>query len=221
MFKNIKIDKAGILKALSMQVQIICFIAVAISLGYIFLNINKVSASLPGAETDAIKKTADSTVVESQKFSENIPAITTNEYRSGVEITSKANYVKIERLLIDGNILEGSANNQESILSSGFWRYPDTKKPSEDGSVVVFGHRRANLPPAKNTFYNLDKVKLGDLIEAGYEGKIYYYKVIVTKVVEPNDWNAIKSESFKSIKLITCTPLGTSNQRLVITAEQI
>jgi len=204
-----------------MQVQIICFVAVAISLGYIFLNVNKVNASLPGAETDSIKKAADSTVVQSQNFSDNIPVITPNEYKSGTEITSRANYLKIDRLLIDGNIVDGPANDQESLLSRGFWRYPDTKKPSEDGTAVIFGHRRAHLPPAKDTFYNLDKVKLGDLIEVGYEGKVYYYKVIVTKVVDPNDWNAIKNESFKSIKLITCTPLGTSNQRIVITAEQI
>jgi len=210
--------KPEILKTISFQIQILSFIVAAIAIGYIFLNINKLTPVIPAGETEEIRREAGGVVVPDLKFSDIVPVVAETAFKSGIVNTDKK-YLKLNRLLIDGNINDGT-NERQSLLN-GFWRYPDYKKPSEDGTMVIFGHRRAELPPSKQTFYNLDKVKNGDEIEVGYEGKIYYYRVIEIKVIEPNDWDALKNEDFKSIKLITCTPLGSDKNRILVVGKMI
>ena len=210
--------KPELLKTISLQIQIVSFLVAAIAIGYIFLNINKLTPVIPAGETEEIRREAAGVVVPDLKFSDIAPVVTNEPFKSGIETTDKT-YLKIDRLLIDGKVNDG-VSERESLLN-GFWRYPNYKKPSEDGTMVVFGHRRAELPPSKQTFYNLDKVKNGDQIEVGYEGKKYYYRVIDIKVIEPNDWDSLKNEDFKSIKLITCTPLGSDKNRIVVVGKMI
>lgn len=210
--------KSELLKTFSLQIQIVSFIVAAIAIGYIFLNINKLTPVIPAGETEEIRREAAGVIVPDIKFSDIAPVVTNEPFKSGIEATDKT-YLKINRLLIEGNINDGT-NERQSLLH-GFWRYPDYKKPSEEGTMVIFGHRRAELPPSKQTFYNLDKVKNGDEIEVGYEGKKYFYRVIDIKVIEPNDWDALKNEDFKSIKLITCTPLGSDKNRILVVGKMI
>lgn len=146
-------------------------------------------------------------------------------YESGRSSTDKKNYVKIESQNIYGDIGEGPKEKEQSILKDGFWRYPETGFPSFDNfynnTPIIFGHRRLVLPPEQETFYNLDKVKVGDIIEVGYDNKIYKYEIIDTKIVPDSDWKAIQPETFRSIKLVTCTPLGKDTHRIVVTGKML
>ena len=55
-----------------------------------------------------------------------------------------------------------------------------------------------------------------------YEGKRYTYLITSTKVVKPNDVSALTFPVDKPIiTLITCVPLGTANNRLLVFADQI
>lgn len=97
--------------------------------------------------------------------------------------------------------------------------------PGEIGNTVLSGHSSNDLfDPGdyKFIFAQLDKLQNGDTIYANYQGKRYTYVVTKKEVVKPTEVNKLVYASDKPIlTLITCTPLGTSLNRLLVTAEQV
>ena len=76
--------------------------------------------------------------------------------------------------------------------------------------------------PYKFIFSGLERLEDGDLIYVNYNSVRYTYRVIKKEVVEPSNVAALVSDTNKPlITLVTCTPLGTSRYRLLITGEQI
>lgn len=122
----------------------------------------------------------------------------------------------INSIEVEGNIFEGTDSN---TMNKGFWHFPISQLPGEKGNFVVIGHRYAKLPPSKDTFFNLDKVKVGDRIKVLQNTNEYTYIVTDTKEVEKNDISVLKDYNDYRMTLITCTPLWTSDRRLVITAK--
>lgn len=124
--------------------------------------------------------------------------------------------VKISSIEIEGYIYEGV---DAKTMDTGFWHFPVSVFPGQKGNSVIIGHRYAKLPPNKDTFFNLDKVKAGDKIVVEQTNASYTYIVTESKVVEKNDISVLKNFNDYRITLITCTPLWTAQQRLVITAK--
>jgi len=124
--------------------------------------------------------------------------------------------IKIDSIQVEGNIFEGTDAN---TMDQGFWHFPLSQYPGNKGNSVIIGHRYAKLPPNPDTFFNLDKVKVGDRILVEQEDNSYTYIVTETKVVEKNDISILKSYGDYRITLVTCTPLWSSDQRLVIIAK--
>ncbi len=122
--------------------------------------------------------------------------------------------------IVDINV-EGAIYQGESSLTmdKGFWHFPISKFPGEKGNVVIIGHRFLNLPPATDTFYNLDKIKIGDHIDITHSEGEYTYIVVETKEVESNDMSIIEQGDDYKLTLVTCTPLWTSEKRLVVIAK--
>lgn len=120
---------------------------------------------------------------------------------------------------------QGTAEWQIQLgLRKGVVHYDGSANPGDTGNVVVFGHS-SGQPWApgnyKFVFTLLDKLKKDDVIYADYNGIRYTYKVTTTQVVSPTDTGVLTSGSDHEITLITCTPVGTSTNRLVVHAEQI
>lgn len=140
--------------------------------------------------------------------------------------TVKNSALKSKRLIIDnadinGPIVYGTDGEEE--LKNGFWHHPGTTFPGEKGNTVIFGHRRYHLPPATDTFYNLDKVKINNSIEIQLKnGDWIEYIVTKIDIIPPGDLNEVLTLKINNdqIQLITCTPLGTADKRLVVTAER-
>lgn len=105
-------------------------------------------------------------------------------------------------------------------MSKGAWLLPGTAKPNE-GNTVISAHRFQFLPPAKNTFYHLDKVEIEDYVTIYWQGEEYDYQVVKKEVVEPNSLLLAQKTSFSQLTLYTCTPLWTAAQRLVVIANPI
>ena len=62
----------------------------------------------------------------------------------------------------------------------------------------------------------------GDVVYANYNGTRYTYKITGTKVVKPTDVASLQIGNDKPyITLVTCTPLGTAQNRLLVFGEQI
>ena len=132
--------------------------------------------------------------------------------------TSTKPTVVQDRLVIAGvNInMPVFLGDTEKTLNKGGWMFPNTSRPELGGNSVIFGHRYMYRPPKSNTFWNLDKVKVGDMMVLTWKGKEYKYKVFETKIVEPTDLSVIKRTPDAQLTVITCTPLFTTKQRLVV-----
>ncbi|MBN1618673.1 class D sortase [Candidatus Dojkabacteria bacterium] len=129
----------------------------------------------------------------------------------------KNTVLSIPSISAEGNVVDGLS--QDSMLR-GFWHFPLSKEPGEIGNVVIIGHRFHKIPPDPTTFFNLDEVKVGDKIYISQDDQELSYTVIETKVVEKNDTSVLQDSSDSRLTLITCTPLWTSDKRLVVIAVQ-
>lgn len=109
-------------------------------------------------------------------------------------------------------------------LRSGVVHYGTTAMPGENGKVVILGHSSGQAwAPGdyKFVFMMLDKLQKGDVIYVDYNGTRYTYKVTGSVVVNPNDISQIQPTGKPTLSLVTCTPVGTDLNRLIVHAEQI
>ncbi|MBX4190124.1 sortase [Candidatus Parcubacteria bacterium] len=128
-----------------------------------------------------------------------------------------ANNVK-NRLVIPGAninmaIIESSS---ERALWRGGWLWPNGSTPDKGGNTIIFGHRFRYLPPVTNTLYNLDKASMNDEFYITWRGKEYHYRVSEIKIVNPKDIYILEQSSGAEVTLVTCFPLFSSKQRLVV-----
>lgn len=119
-------------------------------------------------------------------------------------------------------------NSQMAAMEKGVAHFSipgANSKPGEKGNTVLSGHSSNDLfdrGDYKFIFAQLEKLNEGDSIYANYEGKRYTYVVTKKEVVKPTQVDKLIYPTDKPIlTLITCTPLGTSLNRLLITAEQV
>lgn len=149
---------------------------------------------------------------------------TTKTLEDGTTIEEKTfitngNRLYIPQINIDSEILEGP-NLEILDQKEGVWREPDTKDPESSGNMSIAGHRFQYLPPNTHTFYNLDKLNLGENINVYWQGKEYIYKITQIFEVKPNEtWIKNSDLSKNEITLYTCSPLFTSTHRLVVKGE--
>jgi sortase A len=98
-------------------------------------------------------------------------------------------------------------------------------KPGQIGNTVLSGHSSNDIidPGAyKFIFAQLERLTKGDTVYANYNGVRYTYVVTKTEIVKPTEVNKLIYPTDKPVMtLITCTPLGTSLNRLLVTAEQV
>lgn len=101
----------------------------------------------------------------------------------------------------------------------GIWHFPLSDAPGQRGNAVFIAHRYLHVPPATDTFFSLDKVKVGDKVKIKTTSGDFNYTVTETKIAERNDRTIVMPTSDYRITLITCTPLWTDHQRLVVVAK--
>lgn len=144
-------------------------------------------------------------------------------------IISKDPKVIIPKLNVNAPIVfDVDPNNTMSAMDNGVahFRVPGASAfPGEIGNFVISGHSSGDIyetNPYRFIFSGLERLTDGDLIYINYEGTRYTYSVIKRQVVAPSNVAALDMQTDKPlITLITCTPLGTSKNRLLVTGEQI
>jgi len=98
-------------------------------------------------------------------------------------------------------------------------------RPGQIGNTVISGHSSNDLLEIgdyKFIFAQLEKLVVGDTIYINYESKRYTYIITRTEVVKPTEVSKLVYAPTKPVlTLITCTPLGTALNRLLVTAEQL
>lgn len=136
--------------------------------------------------------------------------------------------IVIKKIGVKAPVVYGQKSVNESAfqlaLRDGVVHYPQTAKPGEDGNVVIFGHSSGQVwAPGdyKFIFTHLSKLEVSDKIFIEYKGTRYIYNVSGKKIVQPTEVSVLSQSNHNKLTLITCTPVGTSEKRLIITADQI
>jgi len=120
-----------------------------------------------------------------------------------------------------------SKNKLDNILMKELedWvvRYPGSAKPWKEGNSFIFWHS-SNFPwiagDYNDVFARLWQVNKWDIIFSYYGQKKYKYKIIEKKVVKPTDVWVLKSDDTKKqLTLMTCWPVWTTLNRLILIAE--
>jgi sortase A len=110
-------------------------------------------------------------------------------------------------------------------LENGVIRYPGSAKPGQKWNSFIFGHS-SNFPWIKwdynDVFALLDNVEFDDEVIIYYNQKKYKYIIREKNVISPGQTGVLKRNNNKSeITLMTCWPIGTTLNRLIVTGELI
>ena len=119
-------------------------------------------------------------------------------------------------------------DSQMKAMANGLAHFPiagASSHPGEIGNTVLAGHSSNDLFDSgdyKFIFAQLEKLAIGDSVYANYKSKRYTYVVTKIEIVKPTEVSKLVYKTDKPIlTLLTCTPLGTALNRLLVTAEQV
>lgn len=136
--------------------------------------------------------------------------------------------ILIPQIDVDAPIVNESTFEEDRVqeaLKDGVVHYGNTAAPGEVGNTVLVGHSSNNWwedGDYKYVFIMLDRLQEDDEIVIHHEGTRYTYEVTDSYIVEPDNMSVLDQPKDTSmLTLITCTPPGTSWQRLIVEAEQI
>jgi sortase A len=137
----------------------------------------------------------------------------------------------IPKINVDVPVFYDIPNTYDSLMSAmakGVAQFVvpgASSHPGQSGNTAISGHSSNDLFDTGNykfIFAQLDKLNAGDTIYANYHSVRYTYIVTNIRVVAPNDVSSLVYPTTKPIlTLITCTPVGTSLNRLEVIAEQV
>lgn len=137
----------------------------------------------------------------------------------------------IPKINVDVPVVYGANYDHDSQMSAmekgvSHFSIPGANSvPGQVGNTVLSGHSSNDLfDPGdfKFIFAQLDKLQNGDTIFVNYQSTRYSYVVTKKEVVMPNQVDKLTYATDKPVlTLITCTPLGTAQKRLLVTAEQV
>lgn len=119
--------------------------------------------------------------------------------------------------IIEGNNIYVIGRNQ------GVWRETKNINPTEDGNIVIAGHRFLYTATNGGWFYNLPELKNGQKIYIKWDDKVYEYEIFNTRTVLPTQVDIRDNDPSvpRKLTLYTCYPLGSTAKRFVIEAGQI
>ncbi len=112
----------------------------------------------------------------------------------------------------------------QEALKEGVVHYPGTADPGDVGNSFITGHSSYYLwDPGryKDVFALLHNVEVGDEITVFFEQERHNYIVEEKKIVSPEDVDVLKQTEDRRLTLMTCTPIGTNINRLIIIAREV
>jgi sortase A len=130
---------------------------------------------------------------------------------------NQVGWVNIPAIGVGAPIVEGKDDN---AMTYGVWHRPGTGTPLTNSNTVLAGHRYQYLNGPR-TFYSLDKVKAGDLVEVKWGDQKFTYRIVRSFVVSKDKMFIEAPTTVPLLTVYTCTPLWTSTNRLVIQATPI
>jgi sortase A len=93
--------------------------------------------------------------------------------------------------------------------------WPVTGRPGGGDTIAIAGHRTTHTHP----FLDLDLLEPGDAIYVRWEGVPHRYLVTGRRVVSNRQRHLADARGYEVLVLSTCTPEGSSRQRLLVYAR--
>jgi sortase A len=107
------------------------------------------------------------------------------------------------------------ANTTRAALTLGVGQIKGTSPLGSVGNAGLAGHRRY-------FFRRLNELQVGDEIDVTTQDASFIYRVYEMKIVEPSDVSVLNRDKANSIlTLVTCHPMETFRQRLIIHAVRV
>lgn len=117
----------------------------------------------------------------------------------------------IPRLRVNEKMYMGISDREFDI---GVGKWPGTPRAGQLGNLVIGGHRTSGSRP----FYNVDKLRRGDVITVVEGKKRVRYKVTNKMIVKPTAMWITKQSNTSTLTLFSCHPKGSTKQRYIIRA---
>lgn len=125
-------------------------------------------------------------------------------------------FIKIPAIDVLMPVLKGMTNENLRYAAATF---DNGVVPGGAGNYSLAGHRSYTYG---RMFNRLNELAPGHLIEITVKQETFTYRVTESFVVNPEDTWVLKSDRSKStITLVTCTPIRTATQRLIIKGELV
>lgn len=108
-------------------------------------------------------------------------------------------------------------------LNHGAVAYPHSSGPGKNGNLIIAGHssppdERSAQSPYGALFEHLPDISIGEEIQVGSA----LYRVRDKFVVSPEEVSILEQQDDESVlKLITCYPVGTTKERMIVVARKI
>ncbi len=112
---------------------------------------------------------------------------------------------------------------QEGLLE-GVVHYPGTATPGSKGNFFITGHSSFyawTKSKYKDVFALLPEVGVGDRVTVYYDQRKYTYEIVSETTVSPSDTTPLKATADNRITIMTCVPVGTDLNRLILVGKLI
>jgi sortase A len=125
--------------------------------------------------------------------------------------------LRIPRIDLDKAVVAGVSVPD---LKKGPGHFPQTPMPGELGNAAIAGHRTTYGGP----FLHLDELEPGDeIVWVNLYSQEFVYRVTGSEIVKPSQGEVINTldPDVATLTLVTCDPVRTSKNRLIIHAELV
>ncbi|WP_433742241.1 class D sortase [Falsibacillus pallidus] len=141
---------------------------------------------------------------------------TAKQTKSAVSLPSTAiGKITIDKIDLSAYIVKGV--DAKDLKYAVGW-FPDTSLPDQGSNMALAGHRSYTY----GQFFNrLDELKNGDMITIQTKKGTYRYKVYKKFVVKPTEVSVLNPSKKSELTLITCTPMYSSKNRLIVKAIKV
>jgi sortase A len=122
--------------------------------------------------------------------------------------------IEVRRLGLSAMVVEGTTT---SALRRAAGHISGTGMPGTPGNVGIAAHRDTFFRPLRN-------VRKDDIVTLTNGRAEYRYRVVSTKVVEPDDVSVLDPAADEILTLVTCYPfffVGSAPERFIVRAERI
>lgn len=178
---------------------------------------------LAGELTMPLLATVDAPLAQAAKVAP-APVTKKSATPAGKPTTVGELYIAKLRVRVPIVAAENNLNAINGALAYGTVQWPGSVEAGDGGTTIILGHSSAPLSYRGKygaVFSLLEKLQAGDVITVQAPGALYTYTVRDQLIIDPKKEkpDLLKQET-ETLMLVSCWPVGTNWQRIVIRAER-